>query len=225
MLLCLNSTELVARGERTPPQDGDSVPATAAASAEAPAAADEPAEAGNTATVSPLQALVQDIMQQQKQRAQVGANPLSVIGPPKVLVSLCHPLNPISLSELTQGTATSGNVGLPCGHASSCGQVAAAIIIGQSDGKKTLQEICRSRHVLVADWVPHGCVTAQESALAKLPSGLSRVERRGGDRQAALASDEEAFPAPAPAPGRKRMPRMMGLNRCPDTFCTRVREV
>lgn len=123
MLLCLNSTEPVARGEQTPPQDGDSVPATAAASAEAPAAADQPAEAGNTATVSPLQALVQDIMQQQKQRAQVGANPLSVIGPPKVLVSLCHPLNPISLSELTQGTATSGNVGLPCGHASCWGRL------------------------------------------------------------------------------------------------------
>ncbi|EIE24212.1 hypothetical protein COCSUDRAFT_41487 [Coccomyxa subellipsoidea C-169] len=128
MLLCLNSTEPVARGDQAPAQEGASPPpAAAAASKEEPQAAaeDAPTEAGNASIVSPLQALVQDIMQQQKQRAQ-------------------------------------------------------------------------------------------ESALAKLPLGVSRMERRGGDRTAAAMSDEEAFSPPAPPGGRKRAPRMMGLNSIRD---------
>ncbi len=77
MLLCLNSTEPVARGDQAMAQEGASPPpAAAAASKEDPQAAaeDAPTEAGNASIVSPLQALVQDIMQQQKQRAQVGGH-------------------------------------------------------------------------------------------------------------------------------------------------------
>ena len=54
--------------------------------------------------------------------------------------------------------------------------------------------------------------------MAKLPTGVSRVDRRTMDRPAAVGSDEEErFP---PGTGRKRAPRMMGLNRCASTSCT-----
>lgn len=48
--------------------------------------------------------------------------------------------------------------------------------------------------------------------MAKLPTGVSRIDRRGVDRPAAVGSDEEE--RLAAGPGRKRAPRMMGLNRC-----------
>lgn len=71
MLLCLNSTEPVARKDGNL-EDGSST-LVAAAGRDPRLAEEEAADAGNAAaaTVSPLQALVQDIMQQQKQRAQV----------------------------------------------------------------------------------------------------------------------------------------------------------
>ena len=71
MLLCLNSTEPVARKDGHL-EDGDTT-LVAAAGRDPRLAEDDAAAAGNAAaaTVSPLQALVQDIMQQQKQRAQV----------------------------------------------------------------------------------------------------------------------------------------------------------
>ncbi|CAL8462230.1 g1761 [Coccomyxa elongata] len=120
MLLCLNSTEPVARKDGHL-EDGDST-LVAAAGRDPRLVEDDAANAGNAAaaTVSPLQALVQDIMQQQKQRAQ-------------------------------------------------------------------------------------------ESAMAKLPTGVSRIDRRSVDRPAAVGSDEEE--RLAPGLGRKRAPRMMGLNR------------
>lgn len=76
MLLCLNSQEPVARGEEQggPALGGDAPPAAAAGTADPPAPPAQDAGAADSATasgVSPLQALVQDIMQKQKQRAQV----------------------------------------------------------------------------------------------------------------------------------------------------------
>ena len=70
MLLCLNSTEPVARKDGHL-EEGDS--SLVAAAGKDPWPAEEEAADGSAAaaTVSPLQALVQDIMQQQKQRAQV----------------------------------------------------------------------------------------------------------------------------------------------------------
>lgn len=55
---------------------------------------------------------------------------------------------------------------------------------------------------------------AQESALAKLPLGVTRLDQRGLDRAAAAAASEEDGVS---APSRKRTARM--LNRCARLVC------